>query len=276
MVLLAELKLELFMQKDKNYIFICSCARSGSTVLWDIVSSHSKVVLGLERYIHRAIKSEFTLTPAHFEKERFFEIQEGDTHFKSLYDDPTHNYQAFEKNFDDASHVGDKIPKLYLAYDDLFEKFPGAKVLFIYRNIFDVAQSYKARLINTTDGWNRDFVQAVDEWNEALTLTLLKIKQGFNILPINYERLFYGQMDPKFIFEYLDLPHCDQSYNRFLEKRELAKGLSNRHAGILSPMEKTVISNNANFFRYKKIENILGSLRLTELEDEVPIPILES
>jgi len=88
------------------YLFICK--RSGTSVLWQIISSHNNIVLGLERYIHKSTKQNFSLEKSLFEKERFFEIQESDTHFSSLYDKGISkiSYEAYKKRLNEKVYLG--------------------------------------------------------------------------------------------------------------------------------------------------------------------------
>ena len=247
------------MQKNEPlYLFICGCARSGTSVLWQVISSHNNIILGLERYIHKSTKRNFSLEKSLFEKERFFEIQKGDTHFSSLYDKEISKirYEAYKMRFDEKVYIGDKVPRLYESYDQFFRVFPNGKILFIFRNIFDIAQSYKARCQNQGDNWNRGIVEAVSDWNYSLQSTYDGIQNSYNIFPVNYEKLFFGNSSLHQIFNFLNLKLSKNSIMELSKQRKKAKKILSRHDGILTPLEKQYIITHAKFFLYKKIMKI--------------------
>jgi len=175
-----------------KYLFICGCPRSGTTALWRTISGHEKIAVGVERYIHRMIPK-FTLTQEFFTKERFFNWKKGDTHFPG----PEHSpyYAELEPRYEACSYFGDKVPPMYVNYETLFENFPEAYVIFIFRNIFDVAQSYLNRLDNPKDGWKKDHTVAVKEWNTSLGKTLQLKRKGAKILCVEYEEIFMDEFD---------------------------------------------------------------------------------
>jgi len=107
-----------------------------------------------------------------------------------------------------VSMVGDKIPRLYRDYDMLFTNFPNCKVIFIYRNLFDVADSWDRRVEGGVH-WSakRDWRAAIKEWNYSLRSTVGFLGKN-SILPISYEDLFFGTGEVDRLKEFLktDIP----------------------------------------------------------------------
>lgn len=191
----------------REYLFLCGCARSGTSVLQRVLAGHAEIALGMERYIRR-FRQTGRLSPDLFEKTRFFDVREGDTFYQDLsrFD---RTYGALAERYQDCRYVGDKIPLLYRGYDAIFEDFADARFIFISRNIWDVASSFKRRALNENDptwGDGRGVSEAIREWNDAHRLTADAMrKYGDRIFVINYEKLFGEWCGLEAMFDFLGL-----------------------------------------------------------------------
>ena len=92
-----------------SYLFVCGCPRSGTTALAKLFSISDDIVLGQERYGKRSHPDNFTLTPALFEKERFLDVQPGDTFYDSL-DFFARYYENVPWKLDSCRYIGEKRP----------------------------------------------------------------------------------------------------------------------------------------------------------------------
>lgn len=153
------------MKGLESLLFLCGCPRSGTTAFWRLLVGDSRIRMGVERYGNRFYTREF-LNPEMFEKDRFFSLQEGDTFYPDLVEFNPY-YERAKSGYEDATYFGDKIPKLYEYFDRMKETFPGCKLVFIFRNIFDVAASYKARQLDENDNWSMGVSDAISDWNNA-------------------------------------------------------------------------------------------------------------
>mgnify|MGYP000323574931 CR=1 FL=1 len=232
----------------KTHLFIAGCPRSGTSALVQLLSRSKKVVMGMERYGHLVGKSNFTLTPAHFEKERFFTMEEGDTFYKDVLDFHKFSPDMYEK-YDNCTIVGDKRPNLYESYDELFEHFPDAKVLFIYRDIERVASSYAAR-VQEGKSWpiTKDFKSAVIEWNQSLYFTREALKKGYDIKVVDYDTLFISGDDLQNLFKYLDLQNDEDLHKGLLDIRMRSKQLIQERKMLLTNDELEFVKDNAKQF----------------------------
>ncbi|MEO0438570.1 MAG: sulfotransferase [Pseudomonadota bacterium] len=242
-----------------KYLFVCGCPRSGTTALWRLMVSHPAIVLGIERFIFPATAKPFALDPSFYRKDRFFRYQAGDTHFPDLTGARRgDHYRKMKSRFSDASYVGDKIPTLYRNYDGLFQKFPGAKVIFVFRNIFDVASSYKTRLLDETDTWNRGVSESISDWNQSLDFTLkTQLKSPEQILAIEYESLFFGrqqmQHSARIILDYLGLDSAMDFRASLKNEITYSERLDEKRQVQLTSREKRQIMHNADFESYRKL-----------------------
>lgn len=235
-----------------SHLFIVGCPRSGTTALGNMLARHPQVVMGIERYGHRAFPANFSLTPELFMPDRFLEIKSGDTFYNSFSFAPE-AYAAIEEKFKAAKWVGDKIPTLFRTLDDLFENFPAdTRVLFLFRNIFDVAASYRARLDNVADDWSKDVAAAITDWSDALRCFRSNKNQD-RVIPIIYEDFFKDNRQAIGLFSGLGLdttPEIIQDLERFFTR---ARQLESRRARNITEQEVFEICARAPFGAYREV-----------------------
>lgn len=239
---------------EKKFLFICGCARSGTTALWRLMVSHPKIVLGVERYVLLGHQKWRGLTPELFEKEKFFDLQPRETFYKSL---SAHSYyEKARERFDDATWIGDKIPHLFQKYDEVEAAIPGAHYIFIVRNIIDVAGSYQKRA--ETGSWKagRDYTRAVQDWRRSIQTTLRFTAKGDlkdRVHIISYEELYLRPADLRPLFAKLDLdlvPEVQAQYRRLTDK---SVELEKRRGDTLTSAKRHYIALNAPFEAFRQI-----------------------
>jgi hypothetical protein len=197
----------IFMM-ERKFVFLCGCPRSGTTALQQLISESASVACGIERF-NRRLMIDDALRKEHFEKERFFASNPHD----SWYTDPMTSkfagfYRGLYERYDQALWVGDKIPQSYRKYSSIQAHFSNPKFLFIYRNVFDVCLSYKQRLFNPQDNWEKSPENALVDWNQSLLDTKKALSAGVDVLGISYEELFLkkSQKVVSQIFSFLEIP----------------------------------------------------------------------
>ena len=174
------------MPDERQFLFVCGCARSGTTALALLLNHHPDICIGLERFSKLSLGRK--LSKELFEPKRFADIRPEDCGY------PTFDERSRSVDLPDrittAHVVGDKQPRFFAVYDHLQAVFPQATHIYIARNIFDVAASYKRRLLDQQDpAWNRDVSRAISEWNESIAKTLTFRRQAA-VLIVEYEKLF--------------------------------------------------------------------------------------
>lgn len=187
-----------------KYLFICGAPRSGTTAMWRLLSCDPSVILGVERYGNLFFKQ--PLTKDIFEPQRFLDNRDGDTFYTDL-DKFSSYYKTVKDKFSSATFVGDKIPMLYMYLDSLFKNIPEAKVIFLIRNIFDVASSYEVRAQNLNDdSWKRDkrTEAAVIDWHRSLVVLKNYIEDD-RVFPVVYEDFFFKDDGMINLYKYLNL-----------------------------------------------------------------------
>jgi hypothetical protein len=231
----------------KNFLFIAGCPRSGTSALVRILSFSKDIVIGLERFGHLVSKNNFQLNKSHFETERFFKLETHDTFYEDVIKFHHKFYPNMRKKYETAKIVGDKRPDLYRSYDELFMNFPEAKVIFIYRQLDKVASSYNARAIEE-NSWpaDKNFKQAVIDWNESLYCTLQAIKRGYNIKIVEYENVFQSNSNLDDLFEFVGVEKDAGVEEGINLVRSRSAKLLNERKMYLNDDELAFIDENAN------------------------------
>ncbi len=230
--------------KEKKYLFIAGYGRSGTSELTRIIGSHSKIVLGLERYNKLMEKGSYSLAKDHFIKERFLNVLEGDTHYLDFNKIKMHH--RISQKWDNSELFGLKYPPADKIFSELKKTFGNFHYIYIYRNVFDVAESWN-RKAATDDKWNvnRNYVVAVKRWNQSLKTTLHLIKIGEPVICIKYEDLFFSDKSLEPVFEKFGLPIDENVLNALAGARNRA-GDRKSKKGNLSQEEHDYVASNAH------------------------------
>jgi hypothetical protein len=239
--------------EQKQYLFIGGVARSGTSALTEIVGSHPKIVLGMERYNKLFRKQDFSVTPALFEKERFLEMREGDTFYSDF--DRFRPHKNIAEKWDEAICVGVKYPKITTVYNQTKEALGDFKLIYIFRNIYDVAESWNRRLIER-ERWpkQRDYKRAVEFWNNSLRMTRKLIRTKEDIACISYEDLLFSQKSIQPLFDWLELEMDPQVVHTLDSKRQLAPDKKAKK-GTLPDEQKAYITQHAHFDIYEEFNS---------------------
>ncbi|MGB3557162.1 MAG: sulfotransferase [Geitlerinemataceae cyanobacterium] len=97
---------------------VCGCPRSGTTAITKLLNSHSKIIIGMERYKYQIRKSDpNSINPSLFLPEHFLNINSDETNiipktgnqWFSLYEDIAFKFNANASKLD-ALWVGYKLP----------------------------------------------------------------------------------------------------------------------------------------------------------------------
>jgi hypothetical protein len=240
----------------RRFLFICGCARSGTSVLARILNAHGAISIGMERYLGRSQKGN-GMTPDLFEEERFFTVMKGDTWYENL-ERFNNLYPRLRKKWARSIVVGDKQPKLYTSLDQVFERFPDARVIFIARNVIDIASSYKRRATNNDDDtWpsERDADMAIDDWNAAIAKTLAAARRHpRQVHVLRYENLFVDEKaSVDDLFDFIGLKVSPEVRKFYRMHQQKSSKIRSGRVDNLSPAEKLEICLRADFDSFKKL-----------------------
>jgi len=243
-----------------KYLFITGCARSGTSALAQLIGSHGSIVMGMERFGHLVSHTNFTLTPEHFLPERFLDIRPEDTFYSNFSDFHCWDEFIYDKlNDNNLSYIGDKRPNIHLSYDQLFSRFPDALLIYIYRDIYDVAASWNKRAREKCD-WSvsDNYKKAVHVWNQSLKYTKHALsKYPENIICVRYENAFIHMHDLLALYRKLNLDIDASSQEKLHEIQSISNVLKfKRNDHALSEKEISYCSKHASFSLEKELDQI--------------------
>jgi Sulfotransferase family len=239
-----------------RYLFVTGCARSGTSLMANMLRTHPQIAMGNERFARRYYRDAH-FPPSLFERERFCrQLLKGDSRDLSLQP----YYADLYSRIDRCRYRGDKIPKMASNYAPLLASFIQPKVVYMLRNCFDVANSFKHRAAVTPGGeneWPRDrnAVAAIAEWNLSLRNTLAVLDQ-IDVMFVVYERFLVeaGQLRRLFDFLGLDIPRTvAKRYAKFAREQ---KRLEEDREISLTSLEKMHIMRHADFDAYRRAMEI--------------------
>ena len=216
----------------------------------DLLRSHLSVAMGRERYAMR-FKYMRKFKPDLFERDRFCtRMEAGDTHHQSLHP----YYEDLFGRFHDCTHIGDKIPKIYENYALVNQHYPDCKIVFMVRNIFDVAQSFEIRASKGGGRWPpmRNYSQAVVEWNESLYQTL-RMMSHLDLMVVEYEQFYVEPVLLSQLFRFLHLnisAAVHEFWNYACRQRD---ELEAERIIILGSKQKRHIARFSDFSSYQEL-----------------------
>lgn len=175
-------------QRSVKYLFVCGSQRTGTTITAELLGQNGSIALGIERFLLWECDR---LGPGLFTKKRFFNFRTSDTIIDFVAEFDQHYASTWEK-FDDVTYVGDKLPHAFRYIEKIDRNFGGATFVFTFRNVYEVAASFNARLIDPGDRhWSPqgNHILAASTWNESLRNATIAKESGHNVIPCGFAEL---------------------------------------------------------------------------------------
>ena len=228
----------------RRMLFICGAPRSGTTGLWRLLVADPRIVLGMERHGARLRKTEFRADL--YEKKHFFDFVTHPNAARLAV--PYYENEAAER-FDSAIYIGDKMPLLYKVYDRVRTIFPEAKIVVLLRNIFDICESYQARLEDHADNWKFGVTDAVGHWNSLLAF-LSKHGSDPRVKVLVYEEFLSDIAVYRDLYRFLDLPMDSGFPSRYETMLEETERLRRRRVPRTTEAQKLLVLRSADLALY--------------------------
>jgi len=250
--------------KKSSHLFVCGCPLSGTGEVVTWLNSSGDIAIGIERY-QQFWSAHLSLPADAFEESRFFNVRSEDTWYDSIERFSEH-YESLWKKWSNAAFIGDMVPGFWRNLPGLLDSYPLGRVIYIYRDPFSVARSYKVRSLNSSDtcwGIHRDVSFAIQEWNESVR----NVVDLFNAAGAESEALH----NRLFIFKYEDfITECidRRGLNKFLDHAVTLPVIStNEKLGktnnpeVLSEVEKDLIWTLLDTKLIGQVQRILENQR---------------
>jgi hypothetical protein len=243
-----------------KYLFVGGCARSGTSSLTRLLNSHKKILVGIERYNKLCHKHNYSLNKGHFLKKRFFQVEKGDT-FYSDFSEVHKRSKWLYRKYESLEYIGLKYTSIHNIMDELNSTFGNPVIIYIYRDIFDVAESWNQRTIKGNN-WpkTKNYIEAVEEWNYSLKTIKSYIENKQEIICVNYNDVFYSNKSLKKLFAELNLNVHFGVFFKIILARIRALILK-RKRSVLSQKDYSYVLKNASFELYEHFNDNFNILR---------------
>lgn len=203
-------------------------------------------MIGMERFYHAF--QQHAVAKHSFEKDRFLDIRDGDTHDKGGFGATE---GVLSRRYDDAALVGDKFNAIFNYFDQFSQKFVDAKFIYIFRNPISTMESFHARAKDPNDRWTATPQVGLPLWNANLSRALWAKKTGtFDMSVFQYETVFNTLEGTQSVFKVLGLaPPPPEVLQPFADR---ANELSRRHVPRNDPL-RAFVAENANWGVYREL-----------------------
>jgi Flp pilus assembly protein TadD len=243
-------------ESKKKYIFICGMPRSGTTLIEQILASHSKVRGAGEIHYLSNIIDEFFLVDNNFNKSKILEeLSKSNNKVIEKYNDFL-NFHQF-----DTDIVTDKAPQnfIWIGFIKLF--FPNSKIIHCLRNPKDNCLSlFKNHFPSKTMFWAYDQKDIAEYYIlYSKIMNYWKSKFEDSVFDANYENLVNSpETEVRKLISFCDLTWEPECLNFYQNKKTPVQTVSVSQAN--KPIYKSSVNSNLGFTKHlSKMFNILDS-----------------
>ena len=233
-------------KSKKRIIFICGMPRSGTTLVEQIIASHSKVSgAGELQYLEKAINENF-LDDAKFNKQKIIEEIPNEKNIISERYFELLNFHNF-----DTDIITDKAPQNFIWIGFIKFFFPNSKIIHCLRNPKDNCLSiYKNQFSSNTMSWSYDQTLVANYYNLYLKMmNYWKLKFNDFIFDANYENIVNStESEVKKMLLFCDLNWEPECLNFYQNKKTPVQTASVSQAS--KPIYKSSINTSSGFSEY--------------------------
>lgn len=235
-------------------IFIVGMPRTGTTLVEQIIASHSQVT-GADELSDLAMATHYVLKqvkPEHTYPDWADELAQQD------YQAIAQKYLSLTKSFQSTYYFTDKMPLNFKALGIIFRAFPDAKVIHCQRSGLDTIWGNFRQLFGAGIHFSYDLTHLAHYYQgyKLLMEHWFKIYPD-KILTVDYETLVGDQQAvTEQILDYLDLPAEDSCFE-FYKSNRVVHTLSNQQ--VRQPIFKSGLNRWENYeFALNEVKDILS------------------
>ena len=243
-------------QNEKQYIFICGMPRSGTTLIEQILASHSKVRGAGEIHYLSNIISENFLIDNHFDKSKILKELSKSNNFVLEKYNHLINFHQF-----DTDIITDKAPQnfIWIGFIKIF--FPNSKIIHCQRNPKDNCLSiFKNHFSSKTMFWaydQKDIAEYYILYSKMMNFWKSIFKDS--IFDANYENIVNSpESEVRKLISFCDLKWEPNCLNFYKNKKTPVQTVSVSQAS--KPIYKSSVNSNLGYKKHlRKMFNILDS-----------------
>lgn len=235
-------------KEEKKIIFVCGLPRSGTTLIEQILSSHSKVNgQGELHYLSWGLANTY-LKDGKFDKLKF---QQSIKNNENLLADSY--FQSLKHHEIKEEYVVDKMPANFQLMGLINSCFPKAKIILTNRNVKDVFFSiYKRNFTSEEMSWTfseDDILYFYDQFKEITNFW--KQQFGNSIYEINYENLISdNENEVKKLLDFCELGFEKECLDHSKNAKSKISTASLHQAR--QPIYKSSINNSKKYEKFLK------------------------
>jgi len=251
---------------DKKFLFVSGIQRSGTTALANTLNWHNEITVCIERFKYLINKNKIHLfTPDLFAPDTLLDFSTNYTNCTPEHSERFSNfYKDLEEKYSDLQYIGDKIANDPGQIPRIHNTFPNSKIIYIVRDIFEVACSWQTRAERDGDSWPSDKAAecAVDPWNE-FNAQVMSMWESYpdDVYVVNYRNFFCeteGMIELDRLMGFLNIS-ADQSIVEGYKKALglYAENIKNKQRN-LAPDIMEYIYENSDYPLYHSVCSIAG------------------
>ena len=238
-------KFTINFKRKNNNIFIVGMPRSGTSLVEQIISSHSEVYgAGELSYLDQSVRNNFEI------QDKMINFSE--TNNLDAFKNVAKKYVSLVDNFQtDKRFITDKAPLNFLWVGFIKIVFPNAKIIHIKRNPKDNCLSLYKNVFDMNINWSYDQKDLLNFYLNYQSLMKFWAEKIPNfIYDIQYENLINNpQLETENLLRFCNLNWEDDCLNYFNNKRAI-KTVSAPQAR--KPIYKSSLNSSNNFEIYLK------------------------
>jgi Flp pilus assembly protein TadD len=246
----------LIKKSTKKIIFICGMPRSGTTLVEQIIASHSEVNgAGELQYLEKTIRENF-LEDMKFNKQKIIEEM---TKKKNIIFEKYLNLLNFH-NFD-ANIITDKAPQNFIWIGFIKFFFPNSKIIHCSRNPKDNCLSlFKNYFSSKSMSWAYDQKDIAEYYKSYLKMiNFWKTKFKESVYDANYENIVNSpEQEVKKMLSFCNLNWEPECLNFYQNRKTPVQTVSVSQAS--KPIYKSSVNSNQGYTEYlTEMFNILDT-----------------
>ena len=193
-------KIKFKKNEDKKYIFVLGMPRSGTSLLEQILSSHSNVYgVGELPFLRKLITKNFN-----FYEKKIISLENNTDILNQI----SSNYKKYTSFFENKKkYLLDKSPLNFMWAGFIKILFPNSKIIYIKRKPIDVCISCYKNIFESNLNWAYDLKNIANFYKNHKKLMNFWKEKKINFYEITYENLINNfNYELNKILEYCELP----------------------------------------------------------------------